>query len=186
MGCGCGKKAVVAPTPLMGKDTSELLQPTEWGPILWKLLHCMAERVGGTGSTIIDTDQANYFETVLTMLPVIIPCQECQAHAAAYLSANPVPTLRGLYGQTLRSTVREWLFTFHNAVRTNNQQAILVQTIEECSALYQDCMMPKCEYTALVQTVAAAVRLGWVPIEQWRKWYSNIERLRIIAGNMIV
>lgn len=186
MGCGCGKKAVVAPTPLMGKDTNEMLQPSEWGPILWKMLHCIAERMGNTGSTIIDTDQANYFETVLTMLPVIIPCQECQGHAKAYLADHPVPTLRGLYGQNLRSTAREWLFQFHQAVRVANDQPIIVPTVEECSALYQGCMMQKCEYTVLVQTVAAAVRLGWVPIEQWRKWYSNVERLRIIAGNMIV
>ena len=183
MGCGCGaKKGAAAPV----LQTDQLLEPTEWGPILWKYLHCMAERIGSSGNKIIDTDQANYTETLITMLPLMIPCMECQAHAATYLAANPLPTLNGLYGEELRQVTRAWLFAFHNAVRTSKQQPILIATIEECQVAYASVTVPKCEYTAFIQSVAAAVRQGWVKIANWRKWYSNSERIRIITGNIIV
>jgi len=184
MGCGCGKKNGAA-APLM-PDTDQLVDPTQWGPILWKYLHCLAEKIGTTGNKILDTDQANYMETLITMLPIVIPCLECQGHTATYIAANPLPTLRGLYGDTLRVTVRTWLFLFHNAVRQQKGQPILIDTADICATTYANCSLPKCEYTSFIQSVAASVRKGWVKIENWRKWYSNSEKLRIIAGNVVL
>ena len=184
MGCGCGKKNGAA-APLM-PDTDQLVDPLQWGPILWRYLHCLSEKVGTSGNKILDTDQANYMETLINMLPVIIPCLDCQAHAATYLAANPLPMLRGLYGSELQSTVRNWVFLFHNAVRVQKNQPILIPTVEICAESYAGCTLPKCDYTSFIQSVAAAVRKGWVKIENWRKWYSNSERLRIIAGNVVL
>jgi len=184
MGCGCGAKKAGVAAPAL--QTDQLLAPTEWGPILWKYLHCIAEKIGSSGNKIIDTDQANYTETMLTMLPLVIPCTECQGHASNYLASNPVPSLNGLYGQELQRITREWLFAFHNAVRIQKEQPIIINTVEDCRLAYVNIAVPKCEYTAFIQSVAAAVRQGWVKIENWRKWYSNSERIRIITGNIII
>ena len=188
MGCGCGKKNGAGLSQMMGSypspDSSIVVE--EWGPILWKYLHCLAEKIGTSGSTVVDTDQANYMETILSMIHLVIPCTTCQAHASAYIAANPIPSLRGLYGAQLRDTIRAWLFLFHNSVRSSKQQEIMVRTIEECSDLYGNCLLAKCDYNTFIQNVAFAVRQGWVRIEHWRKWYSNSERLRIILGNIVV
>ena len=85
--------------------------------------------MGQSGNTIVDTDQANFMEVMLTTPPQVIPCKNCQQHAVAYCSGNPPPPLRGLYGQTLRETVRNWLFAFHNHVRSQNGQPIQMYTI---------------------------------------------------------
>ena len=166
--------------------SADLLEPSEWGPILWRYLHCLAEHIGHTGSTIIDTDQANYMEVLITLLPLVIPCTGCQEHAADYLAAHPLPALKGLYGPILTTTVRVWLFDFHTSVRVKLGQPIMIQTAEECAAQYAGYTMKKCEYTALIQSVAAAVRIGKVRMEHWRKWYSHSERLRIISGNFVL
>jgi hypothetical protein len=191
MGCGCGKKTGSGLSQMMGAQRQGVaaLEPVvveDWGPILWKYLHCLAEKIGRSGSTIVDTDQANYMETILTTLHLVIPCTMCQAHANVYITVNPIPPLRGLYGENLRDTIRTWLFKFHNAVRASKQQEIIVSTTEECSALYSNCLLAKCDYNIFIQNVASAVRQGWVRIEHWRKWYSNSERLRIILGNIVV
>ena len=183
MSCGCGKKR--GGVPLM-MDSQPLLTAPEWGPILWKYLHCLAEKMGFSGNTIMDTDQATYMEVLLNMLPSIIPCKICQEHAAIYQMQSPLPPLKGLYGDALRNTIRTWLFAFHNHVRSINGQPILLSTVEECAALYQGCAVVKQDYTAFVQSVAAAVRQGWVKIEQWKKWYSHSERIRIICGNVVM
>jgi hypothetical protein len=170
----------------MGQSNSQEADPVEWGPVLWKYLHCITERLGTSGNAIFDTDQANYMETLITNLHLILPCLDCQAHAAAYISATPFPQLKDLKGDQLRSTVRNWLFTFHNNVRIRKGQPIMISTPEECAAHYAGCFVPKCEYTMFIQSVAFAVRQGWVRIDNWRKWYSNSERIRILAGNIVV
>jgi hypothetical protein len=134
----------------------------------------------------MDNDQAGYMEIIVGSLHQIIPCPECQAHAAAYISANPLPTLRGLRGGDLRDTIRNWLFNFHNHVRTSKGQPIIINTVEACRELYTGCFVPKCEYTLFVQNVGYAVRQNWVRVDIWRKWYSTSEKIRLQIGNVIV
>ena len=184
MRCGCGRKNGSNHSSVI-VETEQLLAPAGWGPILWKYLHCIAERMGYSGNTIVDTDQANYMEVMINMLPVIVPCLSCQMHAATYLASHPLPLLRGQYGQPLRETVRNWLFTFHNYVRTANGQPLQITRLEDCIAQYTGGMVSKADYTAFIQSVAAAVRQGWVKMENWRKWYSHSERIRIICGNVV-
>lgn len=185
MSCGCGKKNT-GTVHFMGQGNSEIPDPIEWGPIVWKYLHCLNEKVGFSGNTIVDADQANYMEVLLSTLHLIIPCPECQAHAAQYISGNAIPSLRNLRGEELRNTIRNWLFSFHNQVRIIKGQPILVSTPEACRDLYNGCFLPKCEYNHFVQNVAYAVRQNWVKIDNWRKWYSTSEKIRILIGNIVI
>lgn len=185
MPCGCGKKRT-GTVHFMGQTNADAPDPIEWGPIVWKYLHCLTEKIGFTGSPLTDNDQANYMETLINTLHLIIPCPECQAHAASYISANPLPSLKNLRGEQLRSTIRNWLFTFHNQVRISKEQHIIINTPEACREHYGGCFVPSCEYNLFVQNVAYAVRQGWVRVDNWRKWYSNSEKLRLVTGNIIV
>lgn len=185
MGCGCKKKGI-ASSYLIGRDTNITGDPTEWGPILWKYLHCIAEKIGCTENTVIDTDQASCVEFMITYLPNILPCTECQIHAKQYLVQNPLPHLKGLYGRALKSTIRQWLLTFHNAVRTRAGQPIMILTEEQCSELYKNSFIARCEYNQLVDNVAYATRQTWVKIDLWKKWYMHSERLRVLIGDIIV
>jgi len=172
MPCNCKKTNTVL------QDTTD---PLQWGPILWKYLHSLAEHLGFSGNSIVDTDQANYMETVMTTLHSIIPCKECQAHTASYIAANPFQ-IKGLQGEILRTTARDWLFQFHNNVRIMKNQTPM--TMEEYVLLSMS--ISKSDYAFFVQTVASSIRQGVVRIDNWRKWYSNSERLRIIAGNVVI
>ena len=181
MPCNCGKKTV---GNYVDENTLHT-DPLKWGPVLWKYLHTLAEHLGFSGNSVVDTDQANYTETILTSLHLIIPCQECQSHSANYISNHPVPSLKGLQGEILRTTVRGWLFSFHNNVRITKQQPIVIHTPEECAATYAGNRLSKNEYSIFVQSVAYAIRQGWVRVTDWRKWYSNSERLRLITGIIV-
>lgn len=185
MPCGCGKKATET-VHFMGQVSTEVPDPIEWGPIVWKYLHCLTEKIGLSGNPLVDNDQAGYMETLIGTLHQIIPCPECQAHATAYISENPLPTLRGLKGGELRDTVRNWLFNFHNQVRISKGQPIIVNTVEACRELYNGCFIPKCEYTLFIKNVGYAVRQNWVRVDIWRKWYSTSEKIRILIGNVVI
>ncbi len=185
MPCGCGKKKT-GTVHFMGQQSSDAPDPEEWGPIVWKYLHCLTEKIGHTGSVISDSDHANHMEFIINNLHLVIPCPECQAHTAAYIAGNPLPSLKGLRNEDLRHTVRTWLFNFHNNVRSSKGQPIIINTVEACRDNYGGCFVPQCEYNLFVQNVAYAVRQGWVRVDNWRKWYSNSERLRIIIGNVVM
>jgi hypothetical protein len=186
MSCGCGKKKTGGTVHFMGREGTFVSNPVEWGPILWKYLHCLAEKTGLANNKITDADHANCMEVLIGMLPFILPCTECQSHAATYLVQHPLPSLKELRGDVLRMTVREWLFTFHNHVRNSKGQPILIESVEQCAATYANCFVAKCDYSFFVQTVAYAVRQGWVRIDHWRKWYSVSEKARLILGNVVV
>jgi hypothetical protein len=185
MPCGCAKKKSNS-VHFTEANSKEIPDSTEWGPILWKYLHSLTEKIGFLGNRLLDSDQANHMEYLITSLHLIIPCTECQSHAANYLSLNPFPSLKDLHGEELRSTIRNWLFSFHNHVRISKGQPIIVTSAKDCVALYSQSFVPKCEYSLFVQNVGYAVRQGWVRIENWRKWYSHSERLRILLGNVVV
>jgi hypothetical protein len=186
MPCNCGRKRQNGDIPDELAAPLLVQEPAEWGPTLWTYLHILTERLGTSGSPIVDTDQANYMESILQHLPHILPCNECQQHATQYLMDHPVPNLKGLYRDTLRTTVREWLFAIHQDVRRRKEQPILVSSPEECIGLYRDRTLPKADYNRFVQTVTAAIRQGWIRLDYWRKWYSHSEKMRILSGNIVL
>jgi hypothetical protein len=184
MPCNCGRKRQSGAEEI----TSPLLvqEPAEWGPTLWTYLHILAERLGTSGSSIVDTDQATYMEILLQHLPRILPCNECQQHAMTYLSEHPPPTLKGLYRDALRATVRQWLFDFHQAVRLQKEQPLMLDSAESCAVLYHDRSISKGDYHRFIQTVTAAIRQGWIRLDEWRKWFSHSEKLRILSGGIVI
>ena len=190
MSCGCGKLKNGSIDAAMLRESTRLLLSTEWGPILWKYLHIIAEKIGHTGSKLIDTDQANYVRTLITMLPSILPCPDCQNHSETYLAANPFPSLKDTYGAAMRDSVRTWLFLFHNSVRVSKGQEP-IDSIDFCEQ-YGQMYLSSADYTRLVQCIIAATKqqsatkLQWVRIDQWKKWYSASERLRLLMGNVVV
>ena len=184
MSCGCGKRKNGTIDAAMLRESTRLLPPTEWGPILWKYLHIIAEKIGQSGSKIMDADQANYIRTIITMLPSILPCPDCQNHSEAYLVANPFPSLKDTYGATMRDSVRIWLFLFHNSVRVMKGQEP-VESIDFCQQ-YGQMYLSSADYSTLIECIAAATRQQWVRLDQWKKWYSASERLRLLMGNVVV
>lgn len=185
MPCGCGKKTS-GTVHFMGQVSTDTPDPVEWGPIVWRYLHCLIEKIGFSNNPLVDNDQAGFMETLIGTLHQIIPCPECQTHASAYIAGNPLPTLRGLKGNELRDILRLWLFNFHNHIRNSKGQPIIINSVEACREQYQGCVIPKCEYTLFVQNVAYAVRQNWVRVDIWRKWYSTSEKIRIIIGNIVI
>ena len=185
MPCGCGKKRE-GTIHFMGNASTDTPDPIEWGPILWRYLHCLTEKIGFSGNPIVDVDQGKHMETLINNLYLIIPCPECQSHAHSYINQTPLPSLKGLTGDNLRNTIREWLFNFHSHVRVVKNQLSIVNTTEECKNHYIGCVIKRCEYDLFIQNGAYAVRVGWVKIENWRKWYTTSEKLRITIGNIVI
>ena len=179
MGCGCAGKRKGAAS-LLAEAREADGKPETWGPPLWTLLHHLAERIGKSGAVFLDTDQARDMDTVVSLLPLVIPCAECQAHCRAYLAAHPFTSIK-YTGSALSVYVRTWLLDFHNAVRLANGQPIEVTTIEALQALYHEAL-PPCHLEAFGANVLYGIRNGLVKMDSWKRWITVYKRLKVLLG----
>ena len=179
MPCGCAGKRKGAAT-LLAEARDADGRPEAWGPALWALLHLLAERIGTSGAPFLDTDQARDMEVVVTLLPLLIPCSECQAHCRSYFTANPFTPLSVTSG--LSAYIRTYLLKVHNAVRKSKGQEIEVTDLEGLTALYKDQTIQSCQIEAFGANVLYGIRNGLVKMDTWKRWISVYKRLKVLVG----
>ena len=97
-----------------------MVQNSEWGPPLWRILHTLAERVGRQSIPMMMQDELRAWIGVLLGVEAIMPCQMCRGHYRAWRTKRP---LEGLYGGTDAS--REWLWSLHEEV--NEQRGVAAE-----------------------------------------------------------
>jgi len=60
------------------------VHPSVWGRPAWDFLHNCAKAC--------DSSSAPYYEAFMRLLPKVLPCEKCRAHAEAWVQANPPDT----------------------------------------------------------------------------------------------
>jgi hypothetical protein len=90
---------------------------SEWGPILWSILHGLAERVGSASFAQFQGDERRALIRVMKSLVKVIPCPSCKEHYEVYLKEHPVDKaiLERPYGD-LKAYVKTWFWELHNWV----------------------------------------------------------------------
>ena len=174
MPCGCGKKKTSV--TIFDDTVNASGDPTVWGPALWAVLHILAAHIGHQGMNL---DQARDIQILVSMLPQILPCLECQAHSRTYLAANPFEPVKNV--NTLSVYVQTWLLTFHNAVRTQNGQPIEITTLEQLATLYGAETIQKCQLTVIGGNANYGFRNGIIKMAAWQRWYTLFNRLKIMT-----
>ena len=176
MPCACKRKGNLL--ILLGEAGTADGDPIAWGPPLWSILHTLGQHIGQGG---IDIDQIREMEILLHQLPTILPCTDCAAHMRQYLVTYPF-TCGKLLGPELASYVRQWLLTFHNAVRTRKAQPLEILTQEQLETLYATETIQTCQITTLMANVTYGIRTGIVKADAWKRWVIHFNRLRVLTG----
>lgn len=90
---------------------------SEWGPILWTILHGIAERVGSTPFPQYQNDERRALIKVMKTLEKVIPCPSCKEHYEVYLKEHPVDkAIMDTPYQDLNRYVKTWFWELHNWV----------------------------------------------------------------------
>jgi hypothetical protein len=110
---------------------------SEWGPILWTLLHGVAERVGTVAFPLFQMDERRALVKFFQALGKMIPCPSCKDHYDSYLREHPVDkVLMELPYDSLRDYVRRWFWELHNWVNESHGKPIY--PLESVRAAYKD------------------------------------------------
>lgn len=131
-----------------------------WGPLLWTLLHALAEKLGTQKPEILATDEAREIVFILRGVELIMPCEKCRRHYHEYRVKNPFEEFSKKRGQVLRKGVREWLYRLHEAVNQRNgvESNVLLENLE---SMYKPVKIQDA-WAALHKVLVESVRSGLV------------------------
>ena len=90
---------------------------SEWGPLLWRILHGLAEKSGAAVTPMYYDDERRALIQLFKALSKTIPCPSCKDHYDTYLRLHAVekPIMEIQY-DFLRTYVRTWFWELHNWV----------------------------------------------------------------------
>ena len=94
----------------------EYPEASEWGPILWSLLHGLAEHAGRPVTPLYAEDERHNWLQFFRQTGEIIPCPTCKEHYIAYLKENPVDALKTMHPEEFREWIRTWFWDIHQWV----------------------------------------------------------------------
>ena len=150
-------------------------ETADWGPILWKILHGLAERAG---QGIIKADEIREWQKFIKVTGDMLPCDICRGHYATFLKANPTSQLTSLTPTQTNTWVKSFFWNLHNQVNSSRGLPIypyadlsIYSTVNFTDLLYQ-----------LTPVIKKAITLSGVPYMTWTAWVNSFKMLRSILA----
>jgi Erv1 / Alr family len=98
---------------------------SEWGPLLWSVLHGIAEFSGKSPFKQYEGDERRTFIRVIKTLEKTIPCPSCKEHYEVYLKEHPVDkSIMEMPYEDLNKYVKTWFWELHNWVNESLQRPL--------------------------------------------------------------
>lgn len=89
------------------------MTPDVWGPPIWTLFHCLAEKIKEEKFAELGPQIYSFIVQICKMLP----CPDCSAHASHFLSKIKPSSI------TSKDILRSVLFTFHSNVNARKKKS---------------------------------------------------------------
>jgi hypothetical protein len=124
MPCACGKIQVAAP------------DSKEWGPLLWQVLHGLAEKIGALVVPLYAPDELKLWPQLLQTIELVLPCEECRKHCKEWVHEHPLTPMKTLTNAGLKIWIKTWLWTFHSDVDCRLDKPTV--TYDELEGLYRN------------------------------------------------
>ncbi len=116
-------------------ETYGIPKNNEWGPLLWQMLHGVAEKLGSAPNHMIFMDHRREMIFILRYVETIMPCSLCRSHYAAWRTSHPIDKLPETQAE-FRQAVRKWLFDLHEDVNQSRGFSSGL-TLDQLSMMYK-------------------------------------------------
>jgi hypothetical protein len=108
------------------------LNPSQWGPYYWNMLHFMSSSYDNNPNPSVQSVMKNFIQS----LPVFLPCKECQDHAFHFIKSKNLDKV-----VESRKDLFTFFFNFHNFVNER-----LGKPIMDIKTALEKYFIPKEEY----------------------------------------
>lgn len=151
----------------------------EWGPILWKLLHGLANKYGKVISPLFLKEQELFWQKLFHETLHILPCKECREHYKTYLDNNNPSILKTLSPQEQIHWVQMFFFTLHNEINVRNNKPLF--EFDALHDLYKNVSFRFTikHYEKLLKIV---FQYNEVSLLSWLNWIKHFRSLMGIYG----
>ena len=96
----------------------------EWGPILWRILHGLADKYGRLMYPAFIKEQEVSWPKFIEQTQHILPCKDCREHYKTYYKNNNPSILKTLTPEQQALWVQNFFFNLHNNINTENNKPL--------------------------------------------------------------
>ena len=145
-----------------------------WGPVLWTILHALAEKSGKSSFQSVREDEKRQWINLIQIMPKMIPCANCRDHAEMWNLLHPITAIKTIPDSEINEWLVNWVYTFHEDVnkragKPSFDKALLSQTYGKVSIL--------AALNALKPFIEVAIRLSGLTLFPWQKWSGYVRML---------
>ena len=148
----------------------------EWGPILWNILHGLAEKAGQAS---LPADEIREWQAFLKATGEVLPCDECRDHYRRYTQANPLTHFAQVPYASLKTSVKTWLWQLHADIRTEYGRPVL--PYEDLTATYGSVDLQDL-FWRLEPVIKKTIIIKGMGLIKWLQWVSKFRMLRSTLG----
>jgi Erv1 / Alr family len=157
-----------------------MVQNSEWGPPLWRLLHTLAEQIGRQTIGMLAIDESRAWLQFLRTTELVMPCKLCRRHYREWRTAHPLESLN-VAGRDPSS--REWLWGLHEDVnaRRGVQSGVRLEDMERLYGSRESYELQQ-DIATLSEIFQRAIYAGLVEGQAVRDWKTKLVILRKLIG----
>jgi hypothetical protein len=105
-----------------------MANPSEWGPILWKIIHTITSKLGDQTNKILQNDEMNYYNNFTKSVGTVLPCKVCRKHYYDYALKNK----KNVEYYELRDYSINYFMKLHNEINREKNKAEFSKDAFEC------------------------------------------------------
>ena len=173
------KSTVEQPVEEVSTST-KLTQNGIWGPLLWRILHILAEQVGKPKHPITQTDEVQKWIQFMKSVEATMPCALCRGHYKEWISKHPLNELALLRGQAFREATRKYVWQLHENVNTDRNISSGI-SLEACKELYGSCDTLQSTIDKFAQFIQEIISSGKFKGEGFTEFRKQLTLLRKLA-----
>jgi hypothetical protein len=154
---------------------------TEWGPILWRILHGLAERATTTPFKMFQADETRLYIALIKQTALILPCDTCSQHYKLYLQENPPDPLKTMDYLSTRDWIRRWFWILHNEVNAGFTPPRPAFPWADLPATYQGVSL-RAALKELERPIQRAIQINGTRYADWLEWKKTVTKLLANLG----
>jgi hypothetical protein len=154
-------------------------EAAQWGPLLWCILHGLAEKAGTCTTPMFLDDERRYWIHFFKETGEIIPCPTCKMHYMEYLKTHPVNALKTLPHSQRKAWITKWFWELHNDVNARLGKPIF--PIENLSATYGNMNLHE-TLGRLEAPLKLAIKITGTHFLKYVEWKRRVTMLFSIFG----
>ncbi len=155
-------------------DKPEYPQNEEWGPLLWLILHTLAEKAGRQDSLITRGDEIRAWPLFLKTIQPMIPCPFCRLHFEDYVQKHPFNLPMDYY--EWKTYIPKYFYDLHEDV--NKRLGKPSFPFADLSTTYKDVGKVKTALDLMDKIQERAIKMGGVSLFHWRAWLKQLNMLK--------